>query len=132
MPGLSGACVYQARALYSTIYNQCFQVSNGCGNSARVAEKIETETFRISTSRFSNFNIFPNPSSGKLTISSKDPEAILKITISDLSGRILIAKDFKSTDFLTILDINLINGAYLVTLINNQNEKSTKKLFISK
>ena len=52
------------------------------------------------------------------------------ISIKDLTGRTILNQNLKSIGFIANLD--LINGAYLITLSNSNNEKVTKKLLIAR
>ncbi len=77
-------------------------------------------------------NIFPNPTSNQLGIISNKESESLKIIITDLSDRIILTDYIQLNKFYSSLDLNLINGAYFITLINSENESVTKKLLISK
>ena len=54
------------------------------------------------------------------------------ISIKDLTGRTILNQNLKTIGFIANLDLDLINGAYLITLSNVNNEKITKKLLIAK
>jgi hypothetical protein len=70
--------------------------------------------------------IFPNPTKGKLTIEIKN-NLQASVFVSDISGRILIEKDFFQR--VNIIDLNhLPNGIYLLT-ITCKNERITRKIF---
>jgi len=56
----------------------------------------------------------------------------LNITIKDLSGRIVLNRKVQVMDFIATLDIDLVNGAYLILIVNSHNERQVKKLLISK
>jgi len=56
----------------------------------------------------------------------------MHITIRDLSGRLFLEKEIKTSDYKTDLSLNLINGAYFITILNSNNERVIKKLLIAK
>ncbi len=127
-PGTDGACVYQARALYNTVFN-ALPFYPVCGNSsARMMNNQDIEN----SSNIWNLKLYPNPTSDKLTVESGNENESLEITISDLSGRLFLATDLKLNGFSADIDLTLINGVYLITIVNSQNEKLIRKLIISK
>jgi len=77
-------------------------------------------------------DLFPNPATNQITIVSKAESESLKILIKDLTGRSILAQNLKTSGFIANLDFDLINGAYLITLSNSNNERVTKKLLIAK
>ncbi len=52
--------------------------------------------------------------------------------IKDLSGRHILKGEVKVSDFIGTLDLSLINGVYIVTISNRNNETLSKKLLITK
>ena len=84
------------------------------------------------TKKLWQIKIFPNPASNRVTIESNVPGDILMVEIRDLSGRLLFKQDLKTENFITNLDLNLIDGAYLVKITNSRGETLTKKLLISR
>ncbi len=56
----------------------------------------------------------------------------LLITIRDINGKLIIDKNLTTSNFISKLDLDLLNGIYLVTITNTKNEKTTKKLVITK
>jgi len=63
---------------------------------------------------------------------SKIESESLKISIKDLTGRNILNQTLKTISFIANLDLDLINGAYLITIKNMKNETVTKKLLIAK
>ena len=57
---------------------------------------------------------------------------MLEVSIKDLSGRLVLNKALKLNGFIATLELGLMNGAYLVTVTNNQHEQITKKLIVEK
>jgi uncharacterized protein YjdB len=76
----------------------------------------------------SNFSVFPNPTHGdKITISGITANSIIEI--SDLSGRVVFKKVKNPDNEVTITDLNLRKGFYLISIENN-GIKSTAKLVV--
>ena len=80
------------------------------------------------------YNTFalPNPTSNEVNIVSKAESENLTVVITDISGKIVISKNLTTSNFISKLDLGLNNGIYLVTITNTKNEKTTKKLVITK
>jgi hypothetical protein len=129
-PGSDGPCVYQARALYNYIYSTVLHITENCVTLE------EQGTRRFTTNVPNNIrtwtvDLFPNPSDGKIQISSKTKTGMLQINVKDLSGRTLLNKQVPVQDYKSFLDLDLKDGVYLVTLKNATNETLTKKLVIA-
>jgi hypothetical protein len=129
-PGTDGACIYQAIALYNFIYGEI--IIPGCGGSGARMMNPQSENRLADSKETWNVGIRPNPATNQITIVSKKETEILNILIKDLSGRIFLTENLKTNDFFVNLDLNLINGVYLIIIRNNNNETVTKKLLIAK
>lgn len=66
------------------------------------------------------------------TIQTANETGELHINIKDLSGRTVMLRNIIVKGFFATLDIQLINGAYLIYISNKANETTIKKLLISK
>jgi hypothetical protein len=132
-PGYDGAAVYQARSLYNSIYNKIIEAED-CppdGYSARKA--IEDEPVNSSVESESWFvNILPNPTSGDITITTVNKLGEMVIEIFDISGRRLINQKITVDDHVSKLNVDLINGVYLVRISKTVHERVIKKLVISR
>jgi hypothetical protein len=84
-----------------------------------------------STSSPTGWDIFPNPASNQITIKSKIPSEKLFVKIYDLEGRVLYDEQLRTHNLIASLDLHLLNGVYLVTVKNSNNESITKKLVIT-
>jgi hypothetical protein len=76
--------------------------------------------------------LFPNPATDQLNITTKNECELVDARIVDLTGRTLFHQTVKSTEFIAKLNIELMNGAYFITLTNSVNEVLTRKLLIAK
>jgi hypothetical protein len=56
----------------------------------------------------------------------------LIIRISDLTGRPVLSKQIKTESFTGSVDLDLINGAYIITITNGKDQVLTTKLLIAK
>jgi hypothetical protein len=127
-PGMDGAGVYQARALYNSVFNFPFIAPICSGSGARMANYRIAERTREQW----EIKLFPNPTNNRITIESTIQDEVLVICINDLSGRTLLTKELKLDGFFTNLDLSLINGVYLFTITNKSNHQINKKLLIAK
>lgn len=129
-PGSNGRCVYQGQALYNTIYHKILNSDCGSGDDARKAYQNNNITPNIK-SRF-NIELFPNPAKDLVTIKNSQENGRLNVSVKDLSGRIVFNTVVEVKAFIANLEINLLNGAYLILITNSKNEQITKKLLIAK
>lgn len=125
-PGTDGACVYQARALHNAVFKtaQAWPVCSGSGSKLAPASNAKNNT--------PYFELFPNPAQDRVTIKCSNEQDVLSIRISDLSGRLVFGKVVKVTGFIANLDLSLLNGAYVLRIINQEHEQAVKKLIIAK
>jgi hypothetical protein len=126
-PGLDGSCVYQARGLYNTLYNDALSFDDNCAqiSSQRVAgsKSIASNTWYVT--------IYPNPASKQITVVSKEQNEALNVTIRDVHGKVVLSKNLVTSNNLSNLGIDLVSGVYLITIQNNNHETVTKKLVIN-
>jgi hypothetical protein len=130
-PGTNGPVIYQAIALYNSIYGEL--ISPDCNESeGRMANNSSQNEKNEISNKIWELYVFPNPASTKLNFTSNIENETLLLSILDLSGRIVFSGTVKTKDFIGKLDIDLINGAYFISIENSHNEKITKKLLIAK
>lgn len=129
-PGTNGSVIYQARSLFNLVTGQVYNGPDGCtGSGARSSSAIPSSS---QSEKIWDVDIFPNPATNQLSITSKKETENLGVTISDLSGRLISTEKIKTVNFIANLELNLINGAYFITISSAENEKVTKKLLIAK
>jgi hypothetical protein len=76
-------------------------------------------------------SIYPNPSSGDLTIHTGSEKEELSVTINDLSGKLVFEKRLNTENYTSAFSLSLENGVYFVTVIKHgTGEKTVKKLVI--
>jgi hypothetical protein len=79
----------------------------------------------------SELKIVPNPAQDYIVIKGRSGD-LVRIRISDASGRILQEEKILITETEEKLDVTLQNGIYFVTLTDSRKESVTQKLLISK
>lgn len=67
------------------------------------------------------FSIYPNPFSEQLTICSMNPEPEMYAEITDISGKVILRRDFHNSECLTISDHQLSEGTYLLRISSSGN-----------
>lgn len=77
-----------------------------------------------------DFNIFPNPSSGAITIEF-DYKLPRKVEIIDVLGNSVYSSDLETSNKTLVLD-NLISGVYMVRVIQKEGFVSTKRFIINR
>lgn len=128
--GTNGSAVYQAMSLFQLVTGQVYNAPDGCSGGARPCNNLLPEQTKDLLLKTWDVDLFPNPATNQITIVSKAESESLKILIKDLTGRPILNQNLKTIGFIANLD--LINGAYLITLSNSNNERVTKKLLIAK
>ena len=133
-PGDNGECIYQARALYNALYPGLGNYTDVCDETGSRLANIDSniKSNKASNQELLDVEIFPNPATNQITITSNSGFEVSKITIKDVSGRTVLTQNIKSNGFIANLDLNLINGIYFVTLYNSSNDKVSKKLVIAR
>lgn len=77
-----------------------------------------------------NFSVYPNPTSGSITVDVFGGNKLEKTEVYDISGKLVFAQENSSGSFNSDdLELNLPQGYYLVKVYSNQGT-STKKLVI--
>ena len=131
-PGTNGSAVYQAMSLFQLVTGQVYNAPDGCSGGARPGNNLLPEQTKALLLKMWDVDLFPNPATNQITIVSIIESESLKILIKDLTGRSILNQNLKTIGFIANLDFDLINGAYLITLSNSNNERVTKKLLIAK
>jgi len=114
------------------VYKTFGAAPDGCSGGARPSNNLLPEQTKDLLLKTWDVYLFPNPATNQITIVSKIESESLKISIKDLTGRLILNQNLKTIGFIANLDFDLINGAYLITISNSNNEKVTKKLLIAR
>ena len=132
-PESAGPCVYQARALINTIYGVVHNYSDcGVSSESRPASTKAEETLFQQKINYHSFTIIPNPAMDQIKIITNSESLHQKVEIRNLLGQVLLSEDLNTKNYISTLGFDLPNGIYLVTIINNDNTKATKKLHVSR
>ncbi len=119
-------------SLFQLVTGQVYNAPDGCSGGARPSNNLLPEQTKDLLLKTWDVYLFPNPATNQITIVSKIESESLKISIKDLTGRLILNQNLKTIGFIANLDFDLINGAYLITISNSNNEKVTKKLLIAR
>lgn len=123
-PGVDGACVHQARALYNSVYRAA-EIWSTCGGSgARAALASKTAGLQY------NIQVYPNPAQNVAFLTGLPENSNATVEILDYSGKTVAVKTVKVAGKITKLDLDLINGLYLIKIMYNSNVQTVKKLLI--
>ncbi len=79
-----------------------------------------------------NVGVYPNPNAGNFSIVSKEEKENLQVQIYDVNGKLLLNTKIVTENFVYLINTNLNNGVYFVSVKNQQGETITKKLVVSK
>lgn len=126
-PFIEGEVIYHARAFYNIINSTVEVFNDNCPDNS--ASRLNN-----SSALGNNWtvNLYPNPATDELFINTNNQKEDLKITITDVNGRLIADYNSKIIGFYTNIKLNMISGIYFVTLVNQNNEKVVKKLVITK
>jgi len=131
-PPSNGACVYQARALYNSIYRLPI-IFDDCGeSSSRMVSTTAKETIKIKDEENWKVTLFPNPAQSELNIVCKIGTEFLEVCINDITGRLILLETMKPKNGIANLKLNLLNGAYVIKIKNSTSETIIEKLLIAK
>ena len=144
-PFSDGPAVFKARVLYDLV-NTSAEVyyDEDCpekGYSGRAGHNDEStlstllalnETKKISKKVNADFILFPNPANDKIYVKSRVVDGNITVVISDLLGRVFIRKGISLNGNVSMIDLDLPNGVYFVTLYGENKLTQTRKIFISK
>ena len=76
----------------------------------------------------SNLSLYPNPTTGNITIELGEVKQDLKITITNSIGQVILSYNYASTDLIN-LDLNYPKGLYFLRL-EGGGEVITQKIVI--
>lgn len=128
-PGTDGACIHQARALYNLVFKNAPAYPPCSSGGARMAGG---ESSSEGLNRNWQLDLFPNPASNHIRLVSTAANETISVAINDLSGRTVLKQEVKLNGNFVNLELNLSNGAYVVTITNSTHGVSVKKLIIAK
>ena len=119
-PSVTGAGTFVIVANYTD--------ANGCQGSTQLSIIVEQCAGAFENSA-DLIQLFPNPSEGELSISGL--KGIAKVEIKDFNGKTVFRKaDFHEQDKINLSDY--ANGAYLVEIEKENQDRISKKLFLIK
>ncbi len=132
-PYSAGASVYEARALYElAVSRKYYDDAALCGEEEARLSQSENPLTEPAESRI-KAGIYPNPTSGSLSVVTTEVIDNGLIRISDLSGRIIISNVLSDKTTLTNLNIDyLAPGTYFYNIKNNNKQLSNGKLVLIK
>ncbi|MBX2985845.1 MAG: T9SS type A sorting domain-containing protein, partial [Bacteroidia bacterium] len=81
----------------------------------------------------SGFAVYPNPSTGMITITNHNNTAIANISISNMLGATVMSKVESNSNSEYSFDLSdMSNGVYMVKIVTADNQVLTHKVVISK
>ena len=100
--------------------------SLGCTNSDSTAIFVDACVGMDEFNPLSNIAVFPNPSSGLVTISHEDMNGSFDYTVTTINGKV-VRKKMNSTDENVTIDLsNKPNGTYLIHIESGQFQRTLK------
>ena len=99
-------------------------------NTIKEIEFYKTESLSVTNNKELKTLIYPIPANNRLTINNLN-EGVTSVRIISLQGKIVVDKKVSSSQNHLVIDTSkLVNGLYLVHLLNSQTEKQTKMIII--
>jgi len=137
-PYVDGSVVYQARALYSLIYNDLRMWNDaGCGGGTRgmldrTASPNPSQGGGIGSASNQQYSLSPNPSNGNVTLKQLVPDANpVKTQIWNDAGTSVYQGEFHFVGGVTQFSmINKIPGLYLLQLTDSKGKQFMIKFVI--
>lgn len=103
-------------------------VTGNHGNSDYWVVKLSSNVGVNEVEHLNISNIFPNPTTGNITIDLGELKQGVKATLTNSLGQIILTKEYSSTDFIN-LNLGYPKGLYFLRL-ETQKEAITKKIII--
>jgi len=133
-PYVDGAVVYDARAMYSLIYNDLRMWNDaGCGNGSSMLDRgASPQPSPGERGQLQQYSLSPNPSNGNVTLKQLVPDANpVKAQIWNDAGTNTYDGELHFTGGITQLSvINKIPGLYLLQLTDSKGRSFTLKFVI--
>lgn len=103
------------------IYNPCANNHSPINGNGYNLEPLQIEDSESKNEREEGFSIFPNPSSGEVTLIAPVSTEVLTINVFDISGKLIIS--FQNSN--TVFNFSLPPGVYIINItgpigINNR------------
>lgn len=116
-------------------FNQAFTATNNGNYAVELTENgcvdtsscVAITTVGILENNFEdNLSVYPNPTNGKFAINLGDKFGSVKVTITDINGRLIQTLEYNRTKVINI-DLNQPSGVYILSLESNE-QKAVLKL----
>lgn len=135
-PGVEGACIYQARALYELLYPGIAMYLDDCEEEgARAAlQSNQAKSFQpdVSEELLRNIKLYPNPAGDIFYLISESDVSEIAVEIYDMTGRSMNYKREQKSVKVLKIQSELSNGVYQVILSTRMNQRKVVKLIIQK
>jgi len=130
-PGGPGTSISVSPSVTST-YSVTGTSSVGCTKTTVVTLTVSPCLGINEIANAGNYSIFPNPTSGKLTIQiGVTKNTIINAEVADVTGKIVLKQNlnFSSAENSQSINIaNLTNGLYFIKLTNSENKTETIRI----
>jgi hypothetical protein len=100
------------------------------GISSGIIFKIQDASFGTLDFEKNEFSLFPNPAKNSISIKLSNDNLATKITIFDLTGKLLLSQKLENNPENTISTAALTKGIYLVSVETENGISYSKKLII--
>ncbi len=128
-PGTDGVCIIQARALYQLVNSEPYEAEPCAGDEGSRKAPIDKPSSFGNTKLM--VNIYPNPTTGSVTIRVNKEVDKQNVIVTDISGRQIFKREFTSESSTFKFFFELEPGIYFFT-ISNGHENITKKVIVTK
>lgn len=119
-PYNNGGVVYQARALYNTIYDTYIQFADNCnlGMGSRMFDNVVKPEDAMEINVILKSKLFPNPNTGNfiISITNLKEDKNVEVYVYDITGKLIMQEVKIVNENLINFNSALTNGMYLVKL----------------
>jgi hypothetical protein len=129
-PHIDGAIVYQARAMYNSVYDVNKDFEDNCLN----VENREVLNNVLPRTEF-NGHLFPNPTTGELNLSIVSTIELEKVQVKvyDVLGKIVFETITVMNNGIAKFSLDINSGVYFIEILTPEKEKILyEKLIINK
>jgi len=129
-PYTDGFVVFRARALYNLVFKTVEAFVDNCDNNAlnRVADTFTDE--EDDKDELLKVELYPNPSTGKLSIITETENEVLDVIVTDVAGKEVYNQKLNIVNYTTDFTLQVKNGFYFVEMRGLKN-KIIKKIVIN-
>jgi hypothetical protein len=90
--------------------------------------ELEPQTASVDDTIRMSFTMGPNPAQEFIELIIKNPKSQQKLTIYDVTGKLVLSKNLRGLEYRHIIDINALTSGIYIAQLSSENSQVTRKL----